>query len=367
MSRIFLLDPLAAGPLLQEVLGQPPMSRVLVEMEGVGVTTLNTAFPMPHVDETGRTTATAIDIEDAGVYDRLSFFAQVLGAHPVPKHGTMDGEEVSGILFVTDAPSERIETDWAHDPAGTAVLAAREIMGYYGRLPAQDVAGRMSMILSRAAATCAAMVQQPPETRSATPHDAVTVHAQEATHEGFFLTRTYDLQHPRFDGTISPRLSREVFIGTDAVIVLPYDPVRDRVLLVEQFRMGPFARGDTYPWVLEPVAGRVDAGETPETAVRRECEEEAGLTLSSLEHVTSHYCSPGASSEFFHCYIAFADLPDEAAGLGGVASEHEDIRTHILSFDQAMGLLSSGEANIGPMILLLLWLDRERPRLRGSA
>ncbi|MEO0774175.1 MAG: NUDIX domain-containing protein, partial [Pseudomonadota bacterium] len=218
-----------------------------------------------------------------------------------------------------------------------------------------------------AASRVAAQASEAPKLRSQTRQSEVTLHSAEATHEGFFLTRTFDLQHPRFDGTTSPRLTREVFVATDAVIVLPYDPVRDRVLLVEQFRMGPYARGDTYPWVLEPVAGRVDAGETIEHAARRECEEEAGLTLGALEHVSSHYCSPGASTEVFHCYVALADLPDEVAGLGGLATEHEDIRTHVLSFATAQDFLSSGEANIGPMILLLLWLERERSRLRASA
>ncbi|MEM6589996.1 MAG: NUDIX hydrolase, partial [Pseudomonadota bacterium] len=112
---------------------------------------------------------------------------------------------------------------------------------------------------------------------------------------------------------------------------------------------------------------RVDAGESVQEAARRECQEEAGLRLHQLEHVSSHYFSPGASTEYYHCYIALTDLPDDAAGLGGLETEQEDIRTHVLSFDAAMGLLTTGEANIGPMILLLLWLERERPRLRASA
>ena len=227
------------------------------------------------------------------------------------------------------------------------------------------------MILSRAMAWTVAeqMAQEapPPTRRSATPRTAVTVMSQTANHEGFFLTRSYDLRPPRFDGKDAPVVRREVFVATDAVIVLPYDRVRDRVLLVEQFRMGPFGRGDPYPWVLEPVAGRLDAGETMEMAARRECEEEAGLALQELLHVSSHYCTPGASTEYFHCFVALADLPDEVAGFGGLETENEDIRTHILSYDDAMDLLTSGEANIGPMVLLLLWLQRERSRLRSLA
>lgn len=63
------------------------------------------------------------------------------------------------------------------------------------------------------------------------------------------------------------------------MIVLPYDPIHDRVLLVEKFRAGPFARQGENPWCLEPIAELMDQGETPEEAGLREAHEEAGLTL----------------------------------------------------------------------------------------
>ncbi len=91
----------------------------------------------------------------------------------------------------------------------------------------------------------------------------------------FFGVEEADLRFRRFDGSLSPQVTRAAFISGDAVTVLPYDPVRDCVMLVEQFRFGPYARGDTNPWSLEPIAGRIDAGESPQTAARREAQEEA--------------------------------------------------------------------------------------------
>ena len=362
------MGPLAWTPLREAMFG-PGLDVKPVTLRNVAHGPAS-AFPFPHIEDGARATGVAVDLEEAHQFDALSFFAAALGAHPVPKHGLIDGERVSGILFLadgsSDAPSLAPE-DWIRDWGDLALIAARELMGYHGRVPAAELRWRMPMILSRAVAVRAAKEATLPTHRSHTSRDTVTCHDVETAHEGFFLTRTYTIQHPRFDGTMSDPLRREVFVAADAVIVLPYDPVRDRVLFVEQFRMGPYGRGDPYPWVLEPVAGRVDAGETTEAAARRECEEEAGLTLRHLEHVTTHYCSPGASTEVYHCYLALTDLPDTASGQGGLASEAEDIRTHVLSFEDAMGLLTSKEANIGPMILLLLWLERERSRLRSLA
>ncbi|MFB9150235.1 NUDIX domain-containing protein [Roseovarius ramblicola] len=246
--------------------------------------------------------------------------------------------------------------------------AAAEVLDGFARgVPVEEMAARRAMILSRARARMAARAAPAPaDLRSDTGRDAVTVTSDEITHDGFFLTRRYALRHPRFDGGQSAEVAREVFVATDAALVLPYDPVRDRVLLVEQFRMGPFGRGDPRPWTLEPVAGRIDGGESPEACARRECEEEAGLAIRRLETISSHYCTPGYSTEFFHIFIGLCDLPEARQGRGGLPSEHEDIRTHVIGFDRAMGLIDSGEANNGPLVLCLLWLARERARLRSA-
>jgi nudix-type nucleoside diphosphatase (YffH/AdpP family) len=174
------------------------------------------------------------------------------------------------------------------------------------------------------------------------------------------------LCHKRFDGGETPLLNRAVFVSGDAATVLPYDLVRDRVMLIEQFRPGPLARGDTQPWLLEPIAGRIDAGETPAEAVRREAEEEAGLHLGALHSCGNYYPSPGAKTEYLYSFIGIADLPDEAAGLGGLPGEGEDIRSHVISFDALMALVGSGEAATGPLLISAWWLAANRDRLRRA-
>jgi len=180
----------------------------------------------------------------------------------------------------------------------------------------------------------------------------------------FFGLEEYDVAWRRFDGAMSATVTRAAFVSGDAVTVLPYDPVRDRVLLVEQFRAGPLARGDAQAWQLEPIAGRVDPSETPEQAARREAEEEAGLHLTGLEEVARYYPSPGAVSEFLYSYVAVTDLPDGVAGVFGLAEEAEDIRGHLITLNHLLELVTTGEVQNAPLILTALWLQRERPRLR---
>ncbi|HEY9038945.1 MAG TPA: NUDIX domain-containing protein [Roseovarius sp.] len=256
--------------------------------------------------------------------------------------------------------------DWAERWGAISRGAATEAMEYFGTCSPQELAARMPMIRARAASRLAA-TGAPATVRSDTSAKAVEAIETEVLHAGFFRTEAHVFRHPTFRGGLSDALRREIFVATDAALVLPYDPVRDRVLLVEQFRMGPYGRGDPRPWMLEPVAGRVDPGETPEQAAHRECHEEAGLTLTRLERVGSYYCTPGYSTEYFYNFVGIADLPDGLPRYGGLDTEAEDIRLHVLEFDAAMALLDTGEADNGPLILSLMWLARQRDRLRAAA
>lgn len=193
----------------------------------------------------------------------------------------------------------------------------------------------------------------------------VTLSSVHASHAGFFGLDVLDLSYRRFDGEESGRILREVFVAGDAVTVLPYDPQRDRVLVIEQFRAGPFGRGDPMPWQLEAIAGRIDPGETPEDAARREAQEEAALDLGRLEPVAQYYPTPGAVTEYLYSYVAICDLPDGSAGVFGAAEEAEDIKGHLIGFDRLMELVATGEVANAPLLLTALWLQRERARLRG--
>ena len=189
-------------------------------------------------------------------------------------------------------------------------------------------------------------------------------HAKRVVYKGFFSVEEHDLSYRKFNNQQSSILTRSALISSDAVIVLPYDPVNDRILLIEQFRAGPYVKGDENPWVLEPIAGLIDEGETPESAGIREAQEEAHLEIKRLELVARSYPSPGISTEFFHQYIGIVELLDKSDLIAGLSSENEDIRSHIFEYEQFFEMIERGKVNVGPLILLGLWLSKNRTRLR---
>lgn len=180
-----------------------------------------------------------------------------------------------------------------------------------------------------------------------------TLEEKRPLYRGFFRLDAYTVRHERFDGG-SQRIVREHLERGDAVAVLLFDPRRDEVLLIEQFRIGPAVRGE-HPWLVEVVAGMIDAGEDAEAAARREAEEEAGYRPSRLQHLGRYYSTPGGSSERIDLFLGLVDRDRPAGNGGGMDHEHEDIRAFWLPREEAMRWLAEGRINSGaPMLALLL-------------
>lgn len=186
--------------------------------------------------------------------------------------------------------------------------------------------------------------------------------ARETAYQGFFRLERCRLRHELFGGGHSRPLTRELFQRGHAVGVLPYDPRRDEVVLIEQFRVGAleFPGG---PWLLETVAGMIEPGETPEDVARREAREETGCELRELARIAHYLSSPGGSSEEVTVYCGHTDT----AGLGGVhgnPEEGEDIRVLVIKLDQALQLLERGRIAAALPIIALQWLAAHRDALR---
>lgn len=181
-------------------------------------------------------------------------------------------------------------------------------------------------------------------------------------YRGFFRLEVLKLTHRLFGGGRSPTVTREVFHQRRAVTVLPYDPVRDEVMLIEQFRAGALHVCDT-PWILEAPAGMVEPGETMEAVARREVLEECGVTLGRLDYAHDYLSSPGCTTERVSVFIGEATGPLEG-GIHGRPEEAEDIRARAFPVDEAFGLVRSGRITAITGIVTLQHLMLERDRLR---
>lgn len=188
-------------------------------------------------------------------------------------------------------------------------------------------------------------------------HDVV-VHSRHILLDGFCQVHHVELQHRQFQGhAFGPLLKRELVVRRPAVGVLIHDPALRQFVLIEQFRIGAIA--DTVsPWQLEVVAGLIDEGESPQHAAIRECFEETGIHIATLQPLHHFYPSAGASDEHFTLYSAIADLSD-AGGVYGAADEGENIRVHVVDCDMIPALLCSGRLVNAPVIIALQWLNTQ--------
>ncbi len=192
--------------------------------------------------------------------------------------------------------------------------------------------------------------------------DDVDIIAREAGYDGYFRIDRYRLKHRLFAGGWGQELQRELFERGHVVAVLPYDPVRDEIVLIEQFRIGAYSAG-MGPWISEIVAGVIDAGQEPDDVARRETHEETGLEIEDLIPVCRYLSSPGASTETVRLYCARVDAT-AAAGIHGHADEGEDIRVYTLPFAEMRARLAAAEYDNALTIIGLQWLVLNREDLR---
>lgn len=182
-------------------------------------------------------------------------------------------------------------------------------------------------------------------------------------YQGFFRLEKYHLRHRLFSGDWSPLLTREMFERGHAAAVLPYDPVRDEIVLIEQFRPGAIdAPGG--PWLMEIVAGMIETGETAEAVVKRESIEESGCIITDLIPLYDFLVSPGGTTERIALFCGRTDATT-ADGVHGVTEEGEDIKVHVVTFDTAMTLLKSEKITAASAIIALQWLALNRDDVRA--
>ena len=209
------------------------------------------------------------------------------------------------------------------------------------------------------------MAATPPATPSLPEHPDIEFCGAETAHSRHLRLEILRFRHRLFGGGWSREWSFDVVRRGAAVAVLLYDPKRDSVVMIEQFRLGALLAG-TSPWQLEPVGGMIDGDESPAEAVIREIREESGLSLIGDPLPICRYLpSPSASDEYLHLFCGHIDA-SAAAGIFGLAEESEHIRVVVKSMAEIEGLVDTGAVESCHSLVALQWLLRHRDRLRRS-
>ncbi|MEP2782772.1 MAG: NUDIX domain-containing protein [Pseudoruegeria sp.] len=371
-QTLFFYGSLCHQPLLERVLGRRILATDITETSLSGHKAYwvkGKAYPviLPCDGEKAHGLAVAnLSVEDR---ENLDFYEG--GFSYKTQLVTLESGQKALVFFANDTSLKRgtpwILADWVRQYGQMALFAADEIMSYRDQFSVKDVSDRFNVIQMRAWTKVLAQRPQAEGPGFAMGREDIKVLRAGRPFNEFFAMDDLDVQFRKFSGEFSDVARRFIFKGTDAVIVLPYDPVRDRVLLVEQVRFGTYQRGADVNWTIEPVAGLIDPGESPEDAAKRETQEEANVSLTKLIHTGSYYPSPGATTEYYHSYLGLCDLPDDVCGVSGVEEENEDIRSYLVSYQELMDLIDRKVGQVGPLYVLALWLARHRDSLRRNA
>lgn len=182
----------------------------------------------------------------------------------------------------------------------------------------------------------------------------VLIEKKKRIFDDFFKIDEALLSYEQFDGRMSPVVRRLNFERGDAVSALIFNPKRQVIILVNQFKYPTFEKGPG--WITETVAGMINENENTQDAIRREVLEETGYEVSTAELISTFYVSPGGTSERIFLYYVEVDDNNKTSEGGGLAEENEDIINVEMSLDEAIAKFKNGEIIDAKTIIAVLWL-----------
>ena len=185
----------------------------------------------------------------------------------------------------------------------------------------------------------------------------VDIESKQRIFDDFFKIDEVQLSHERFDGQMSQTFRQLVFERGDSVAAVLMNTDAERIILIKQFRYPTYEKGPG--WILEAIAGKLEAGESPEESVRREILEEAGYRVNSLTHISTFYVSPGGTSERIILFLAQVSDTDKVARGGGLPTENEDIQLVEFSLPELWQALNDGQIVDAKTLIGLLWLKHK--------
>ena len=172
-------------------------------------------------------------------------------------------------------------------------------------------------------------------------------------YDGFFKMNEISLKYKKYDGSWSNEIKRELFGGAQVSAVLPFDPIKKKIVLIQQFRPGTISK-NTNNYLNEIVAGIIDPGESPEIAAKRECLEETGYKIKKLTPIQGYFPAPGSSESFYHLFLGEVDSKNEKK-IMGLDNENEDILVESFKVKQVKKMMQEGKFVNGLTLIAIQW------------
>ena len=176
-------------------------------------------------------------------------------------------------------------------------------------------------------------------------------------YSGFFKLKKLEFVHQKHDGSWTNQVNREIFSGAHVSTLLPYDPLKKEIILIQQFRAGVLKRYDK-DYLYEIVAGIIDEGENPEEAAARECFEETGCKVNNLTPIQNYFPAPGSSESYYHLYLGEVNSFD-GQRIMGLENENEDILVKSYKVNDVKDMLNEKKIKNGLTLIALQWFFLE--------
>ena len=176
-------------------------------------------------------------------------------------------------------------------------------------------------------------------------------------YSGFFKLKKLEFVHQKHDGSWTNKVDREIFSGAHVSTLLPYDPIRKEIVLIQQFRAGVISRYDD-DYLYEIVAGIIDENESPEETAIRECVEETGCKVNKIIPIQDYFLAPGSSESYYHLFLGEVNS-FEGEKIMGLESENENILVKSYKVEHVRNMLKEKEIKNGLTLIALQWFFLE--------
>ena len=176
-------------------------------------------------------------------------------------------------------------------------------------------------------------------------------------YSGFFKLNKYEFIHQKHDGEWTNKVEREVFSGSHVSGLLPYDPVRKEIILIQQFRVPILSRYDDN-FLYEIVAGMIDDSESAKNTAERECLEETGCKVNKIIPIQGYFPDAGSSESYYHLFLGEVNGFD-GERIMGLESENEDILVKSFKVDHVRKMLKNNQIANGLTLTALQWFFLE--------